>query len=177
MPKGDLENIKSSVSLVEYALKEYESHLINFACTILHDRERSKDVVQDTFIKLYKQDVEKVKANLKSWLFTVCKNRALDVLRKEKRLITLEDETLSTIGEDNSEAEQIALTEEKVASIFRLLTKLPENQRICIELKFKHGLSYLEISEKTGLKTGNIGFIIHAGIKKLKELIPKNLDI
>jgi len=62
--------------------------------TILKDLDRSRDVVQDTFIRLYKQDVEKVKGGLKSWLFTVCRNRALDVLRKEKRMVAVDNEIL-----------------------------------------------------------------------------------
>ena len=48
-------------------------------------------MVQDTFIRLCQQDIDKVRDNLKSWLFTVCRNRALDLLRKDKRIQPLED--------------------------------------------------------------------------------------
>ena len=68
---------------VRRALNEFESPLIGYAVTFLHDVDRAKDVVQDTFIRLYQQDIEKVRGGLKTWLFTVCRNRALDVLRKE----------------------------------------------------------------------------------------------
>ena len=76
---------------VEQAMAEFESPLIGYAATILNDADRARDVVQDTFIRLCQQDIEKVRDNLKSWLFTVCRNRALDLLRKEKRTEPLED--------------------------------------------------------------------------------------
>ena len=64
---------------------DYESALIGYASTILNDIDLARDVVQDTFVRLCQQDVGKVRDNLKSWLFTVCRNRALDLLRKDKR--------------------------------------------------------------------------------------------
>ena len=61
----ELDMITTSEQLVEHALKEYESPLIGFAISIVRDHDRVRDVVQDTFIRLYKQDVEKVRHLLK----------------------------------------------------------------------------------------------------------------
>ena len=61
--------------LVHVGLVEFESALIGYAASIVKDEDRAKDVVQDTFIKLYEQDPEKVKGSLKAWLFTVCRNQ------------------------------------------------------------------------------------------------------
>ena len=68
-------------NFVREALAEYESPLIGYAYGFFQDVERARDVVQDTFIRLYQQDAEKIQHGLKTWLFTVCRNRALDVLR------------------------------------------------------------------------------------------------
>ena len=89
------EMMETSAELVERTVSEYESSLIGYARTIVHDLDRDRDVVQDTYIRLYQQDVSKVRDGLKSWLFTVCRNRALDILRKEKRLVSVEDEVLA----------------------------------------------------------------------------------
>lgn len=64
----ELHMITISEELVEHALKEYELPLIGFAISIVRDYDHARDVVQDSFIRLYKQDVEKVKGSLKSWL-------------------------------------------------------------------------------------------------------------
>ena len=84
--------VESREQFVEEALAQYEGPLIGYALGILRDLDRARDVVQDTFIRLYQQDREKVQRGLKTWLFTVCRNRALDILRKEKRMVALEDE-------------------------------------------------------------------------------------
>ncbi|MGD1979436.1 MAG: RNA polymerase sigma factor [Akkermansiaceae bacterium] len=160
---------------VKQALLEYESPLLGYATTFLHDIERAKDVVQDTFIRLYQQDVEKVKDGLKAWLFTVCRNRALDVIRKEKRMIGLEEEQVSRLPSERRTPAQRADLTERVEQVHSALNRLSENQREVILLKFEQGLSYEEISEITGLSTGNVGFLLHTGLKRLRSFLPKDL--
>lgn len=172
MDRKSLDMISTSDELVEYALSEYESPLINYAATIVHDIDRARDVVQDTFIRLYKQDVEKMKGGLKSWLYTVCRNRALDVLRKEKRMINVEDSMFTNEVSAAPTPDKKVQQQERVDQIMQYMNRLSENQRTCIQMKFQLGYSYTEIAEKTGLKSGNIGFLIHGGLKKLREMLP-----
>lgn len=171
----ELDMITTADELVEHALKEYESPLIGYAMTILKDLERSRDVVQDTFIKLYKQDVEKVKAGLKSWLYTVCRNRALDVLRKEKRMVSVDDEILGLEHSKLPAPDTATDNHERIEQLVEMLDKLSDNQREVIMLKFQQGMSYDEISTKTGLSSGNVGFLLHNGLKKLRELMPDDI--
>jgi RNA polymerase sigma factor (sigma-70 family) len=95
MEEGTKEMVTTRDEFVKQALAQYESPLIGYAVGFLHDVERARDVVQDTFIRLYQQDIEKVRDGLKAWLFTVCRNRALDVIRKEKRIVSLEDDAMA----------------------------------------------------------------------------------
>ena len=54
----------------------YESQLIAYAANILAgDVERARDVVQDTFLRLWQSEPGRVRDNLKAWLYTVCRNR------------------------------------------------------------------------------------------------------
>ncbi|MFC4995300.1 RNA polymerase sigma factor [Rubritalea tangerina] len=175
MGTRNLDMITTPEQLVEHALKEYESPLIGFAIGIVRDQERARDVVQDTFIRLYKQDVEKVKGGLKSWLFTVCRNRALDVLRKEKRMVA-SDETLFENEASNVAApDSSADVHERLEEVQKTMEALSENQQKVIRLKFEQGMSYQEISEATGLSSSNVGFLLHNGLKKLRELLPKDI--
>ena len=166
------EMTETSAELVERAISEYESPLIGYARTIVHDLDRARDVVQDTFIRLYQQDASKVRDGLKSWLFTVCRNRALDVLRKEKRLVAVEDSVLATKDSGVSSPGDIIANSERVELVKSYIARLPENQATVILLKFEKGYSYKEISEETGLTSGNVGFLIHTGMKRLRELLP-----
>ena len=172
MDHPNLNMITTPDELVEYALSEYESALINYAATIVHDIDKAQDIVQDTFIRLYRQDVEKMKRGLKSWLYTVCRNRALDILRKEKRMVNTDDSIFANEADSAPTPDQEADQQERVQEVMKYMERLSENQRTCIQLKFEQGLSYAEISKKTGLQSGNIGFLIHAGLKKLRESLP-----
>jgi RNA polymerase sigma-70 factor (ECF subfamily) len=166
---------ESRESFVEKAMAEYESALIGYAATILHDTDRARDVVQDTFIRLCQQDPEKVRASLKSWLFTVCRNRALDLLRKDKHTEPIEDIRWKRVAGPGLQPDEQAEFEEKLARVMKLMERLSENQRECILLKFQQGLSYQEIEKVTGLTQGNIGFLIHTGLKRLRDLLPDDI--
>jgi RNA polymerase sigma-70 factor (ECF subfamily) len=160
---------------IEQALAEYESPLIGYASTILHDTDRARDVVQDTFVRLCQQDCEKVRDNLKSWLFTVCRNRALDILRKEKRTQPLEEIRWKKVAGPGLQPDEEAHQQERIGQLASYLDRLKPNQREVILLKFQQGLSYEEIQKITGLTSGNIGFLIHTGLKRLREILPADL--
>jgi len=160
---------------IEQAMADYESPLIGYAATILNDTDRARDVVQDTFIRLCQQDVAKVRDSLKSWLFTVCRNRAFDVLRKDKNTQPLDDIRWKKVAGPGLQPDEQSVHDERLASVMKMLERLSDNQREVIILKFQQGLSYQEIQKITGLSSGNIGFLIHTGLKRLRDLMPDDL--
>lgn len=167
--------VETREQFVERALAEYESPLVGYAYGFVKDIERARDIVQDTFIRLCQQDVAKVRDGLKTWLFTVCRNRALDVLRKDSRLTAMDEKKLLA-REGNEMVPDRALDQaERLAEVMRFLDRLSENQRTVILMKFRDGLSYHEICEQTGLSSGNVGFLIHTGLKRMRELLPSDL--
>ncbi|MFM2221609.1 MAG: hypothetical protein RLZZ553_1357 [Verrucomicrobiota bacterium] len=160
---------------IEWALKEYERPLIGYAQGFVHDWERARDVVQDTFIRLCQQDMAKVRDGVKTWLFTVCRNRALDVLRKDSRLVEMDERKLNNIPASHLSASRHLEKEELHERLEMYLQRLTPNQREVIILKFQQGLSYEEISHVTGLTAGNVGFLLHHAIKRLREWIPREM--
>ncbi len=164
-------------AFIEQAVIDHESALTGYARTYLYDLERARDVVQDTFIRLCKQDPEKVREHLKTWLFTVCRNRCLDVIRKDKRVEPLDEVRWQKVAGTESAPDEQAEQDEALAEVMRQMDRLSKNQKEVILLKFQQGMSYEEISEVTGLTSGNIGFLIHTGIKRLREMMPGNVKI
>src|SRR5215468_1254313 len=73
------------------ALERYESHLVRYATWILGDIERAREVVQETFLRLCKEHQARIGDHLGQWLFTVCRNLAFDVRKKENRMSPLTD--------------------------------------------------------------------------------------
>jgi RNA polymerase sigma-70 factor (ECF subfamily) len=167
--------VQTQEQFIEWALKEYERPLIGYAQGFVHDWERARDVVQDTFIRLCQQDMAKVRDGLKTWLFTVCRNRALDVLRKDSRLVEMDEKKLLTIPGNTVSAADMLEKEELQERLEGYLQRLTPNQREVIVLKFQQGLSYEEISQVTGLSNGNVGFLLHHALKRLREWMPRDL--
>lgn len=178
MPSAEKSPDNTSLeTFISQAVEDYESTLIGYASTILHDTDLARDVVQDTFIRLCQQDVAKVRDNLKSWLFTVCRNRALDLLRKDKRSEPMEEIRWKKVAGPGLQPDEQASYRENSAQLMGFMNRLTDKQREVIILKFQQGLSYQEIRSITGLTTGNIGFLIHTGLKRLREIIPDDLRL
>lgn len=172
----DPASIESRAELVERALRDHESALVAYACSLLNDLDRARDVVQDTFIRLWDQDPAKVNVHLKAWLYTVCRNRALDVLRRRRRMTELESEVLNQMSEEALDPSESLAAREAESEVLRFLERLPANQREVIRLKFQADLSYKEIAEITGLSVTNVGFLIHTGLKRLRGLLAHTRD-
>jgi RNA polymerase sigma-70 factor (ECF subfamily) len=138
---------------------------------LLGDAERARDVVQDTFLKLCQQDRGQLDGHLVEWLFTVCRNGALDVRRKEQRMTTMTlDAVMDSVSLDQ-QPDDAAEQRDETIHILQLMRDLPPNQQEVLRLKFQHSLSYREISTITGLSETNVGFLIHVGIKRLREMM------
>ena len=150
-------------------VEHYEKPLIRYAQRVLGDSERARDVVQDTFLQLCRQPKEKLGDNVTAWLYRVCRNRALDVCKKESRMSHVSDPETTAI--ESREPDQLQQLEslETALSAKQLLNKLPDQQQEVIRLKVAHELSYREISDITGLTVSNVGYLLHTGLKSLRE--------
>ena len=155
---------------VRAALVRFEGPLLRYAMRVAGDLETARDVVQETFLKLCKEDRANVEGHLSQWLFTVCRNRALDIQRKERRMSTTVDLDQRTSLQQGSPHEELA-QRETTHKVLSLLPRLPNNQQEVIRLKFQNELSYREIADVTGLSVTNVGFLLHVGIKRLRELL------
>lgn len=165
-------SISPATALVRRAVAEYEMLLTGYACNLTQDLEMARDVVQDTFIKLYAQEPDRIDGpGLKAWLFTVCRNRALDLMRRRRRLVSLEDSTVNQFTDPAPSPDRIAADQDETDLILKTFRRLPANQAEVLRLKFQSDLSYQEIAEVTGLSPSNVGFLIHTGLKRLRSLL------
>ena len=151
------------------ALDRYERPLVRYAAGITGNIESAREVVQDTFLRLCRQSPSRIGDHLAAWLFTVCRNRAYDVLRKESRLTPLEESDV--VNQETDAPHPSALLEHKegLVQVFSILGTLPANQQEVVRLKFQHDLSYREISQITKLSVTNVGFLIHTALKTIRR--------
>lgn len=159
---------------VRAAVDQYAGPLTRYAALITGDLELARDVVQDTFMRLCAEKSGRVDSHLAQWLFTVCRNRALDVQRKESRMKPLSEVEMSSQASSEPSPAAQAEQREAASEVLGLLAQLPKNQQEVVRLKFQNGLSYQEISKVTNLTVSNVGFLIHTAIKTIRQkLLPK----
>ena len=168
--------INPAALLLRSAMSDFEIPLTKYAVSILGDLEQARDVVQDTFLKLYKQDPEKVRKKVKSWLFTVCRNHCYDLIKRNRRTSNLGEDEISYIASNEDNPFQVISflegreeIDEKINILYSLIEELPSRQREVMRLKFQANLSYKEIAETIGISSSNVGFVMHSALKKLRE--------
>jgi RNA polymerase sigma factor (sigma-70 family) len=150
-------------------VQRFERPLLQFATRITGDAERARDVVQDTFIKYQRNGSAPDQSPSATWLFTVCRNGALNVCRKEKRMIYLDEELVGS--PPNEQPMPFDQLEQKEAAGFllRIVATLPARQQEVLQLKFQNDLSYQQIAEITKTTANNVGVLIHTALKTLRQ--------
>src|SRR4051812_9647793 len=151
-------------------MRRFELPLLQFAVRITGDRERARDIVQETFVQFERNGA---KAGLNgepaTWLFTVCRNRALNVCRKEKRMLFLEDEPTETRPDEQPMPYEHLEQKEAAGFLLKIVATLPPRQQEVIQLKFQSDLTYDEIAEITKTTANNVGVLIHTALKTLRQ--------
>lgn len=160
----------SPVEWMQSILDRYEGPLLRYAQRITGDLESARDVVQETLLRACREDRSSLEGRLAQWLFHVCRNRALDVQRKEQRMSVASDLDLQTLPGGAGPPELI-VARETSSRLLGLLDHLPAAQQEVIRLKFQDDLKYREIAEVTGQSISNVGFLLHSGLKRLRELM------
>lgn len=157
---------------VRAVVEEFETPLLRHAARLLRgDVHRARDVVQDTFLKLWQAERCSVEPHLAQWLFKVSRNRALDVIRKESRMLTLNGqppEAETGTATIDQRPDRILSESEDKRSAIGLLDELPEKQQEAIRLKLQAQLSYKEIASVLETSVSNVGMLIHTGLKTIR---------
>lgn len=149
------------------ALRDHEGPLLRYAASLVGES-RAQDVVQDAFLKLCAQRFEDVGSYVTPWLFKVCRNRAIELRRAERRLSPLEEDDELRESPDSGPIAKLERAE-NASRVERAMAALPNREREVLRLKVEAGLSYKDIAEVMNLSVGNVGFILHAAIARIRD--------
>jgi len=159
-------------SFLENTVAKYERRLVGYAHSVLGDREEARDAAQETLMKLCRIEPEvferDVASHLEAWLFTVCRNAALDRLRKNRRVFNTQDGTPHTTDGAPGPAQE-AETREEAGRAAAFVLDLSGRQQEVIHLKFHANLSYEQIAKVTGMTVNNVGVTLHLALKSLRK--------
>jgi len=141
--------------------------LFRYVARITGDVEQAKDIVQETFLRLYLllrqgKSVE----NLAGWLFCTGRNLAIDYLRQQRAEFfdewPAEDIVISPLNQ-----EEDLLERERNRAVRLTLATLPPRERACLELRAR-GLAYKEIAQVLGISVNSVGPTLAHGLRKLR---------
>lgn len=155
--------------------QRYGSRVLSLLCRILEDRSTAEEILQDTFYRLWTRVelFDPTKGSLISWLFTVARNLALDLKRKESRRaglnVVLEGDQTSVCQAVSLEGLAVAAQEESFDEVREAMQRLPEDQRKVIELAYWEGLTHEELAVRLGEPLGTVKTRTRLAFKKLRE--------
>jgi len=166
---------------IEELFAALESPLLAYALRLVGDRSVAEDMVQDAFMKLHAQfkDVREPKR----WLYRTVHNQSLNHRRQSGKIVPLElpaDSAESGRAPTPETADTQPLPDELIVRLEGIglvrviLETLDERSRELIRLKFTEDLSYKEISVRTGLKIGHVGYLLHHALKEVADELARN---
>lgn len=168
--------IDSRTRQMESIVAEHETALLRYATRLVGSSHSAQDVVQNTFIKLFRSWKKGTKptTQLKAWLYRVTHNGAVDYIRKDSRRRLLHEshatEATAACPDGHHCASKPNDRLEAVMSFVHLL--MPTEKQVLL-LRLEEGLSYSEIGRVTGRTTGSVGSILHHAVKKLSTAITR----
>ena len=153
------------------AYDEYKDAIFRHCYFHTFDRERAKDLLQETFVKTWEylaggHDID----NVRAFLYKVATNLVINAARKKKEqsLEALQEQGFDPPGDDNPAAHD-HIAEERVMKVLR---GIDEPYRSAVTLRYIEGFAPAEIANITGESANVISVRINRGLKQLRSNFP-----
>lgn len=162
---------------IEELFAALESPLLSYALRLAGGRALAEDLVQEAFMRLHAQ-FDEVREP-RRWLYRTVHNLALNQRRQADKVISL-DLPPAEDGAGSETPDPQPLPDEQIArlegiGLVRLSVEtLDDRSRELVRLKFNEGMSYKEMSTRTGLTIGHVGYLLHHALKALGEELARN---
>lgn len=158
----------------------YQDRVYNTALGIVQNAEDAEDVAQEVFMQVYRSIQHfKGDARLSTWIYRITTTKALDHLRSKKRKKRFAFIT-SLFGEDDRPSHDpadfhhpgVALDQkENAALLFRMIQRLPENQKVAFTLNKLEDLNYEEVASVMNTSVSAVESLLHRAKQNLRKLL------
>jgi RNA polymerase sigma factor (sigma-70 family) len=145
--------------------------MVGVAERILRRRALAEEATQDAFVQLWRR-ASSFNASLgsgRTWLYTILRNRALNILRDESRTDLSNDDSAFETASDEDDPETVVMKLGDASRLRACLEKLEPERRQAIVLAYANGLSHGEIAGKLGIPLGTIKSWIRRSMLTLRE--------
>ena len=163
--------LKGDNNAFEKLVIKYKDNIIYFISRYTKNTEIAEDISQDVFVYiLLNKEQYDFKYSFKTYLYMIAKCRAINYIKKEKKIIKIDYENLYI--EDNN-LEEIVYKNEENQKIRKVINKLKPDYQAVIYLVFLEGLKYKEVAKIMNKNIGQIKVMLYRAKRKLKEYLEK----
>ena len=161
-----------SNSAFEELVKRYKDHIIYFISRYTKNTQIAEDISQDVFVYiLLHKDQYDFKYSFKTYLYMIAKCRAINYLKREKRVIKTCD--LNNLYIEDNDLEEIIYKNEKSKNVRKVISKLNPDYQAVIYLASLEGFKYKEVAKIMDKNVGQVKVMLNRAKRKLKEELKK----
>ena len=165
--------IDGDKSAFEEIMDLYREPLIFFITRYTGNIQTAEDLAEDVFVELIVHpDRYDFRASLKTYIFKIARNKAVDYIRKHRRFVFVSDDSLHDVA-DFMLLEEHVIREEEKRDLSRALDKIKEEYRTAIHLVYLENLSYDEAGSIMNKDRKQIENLIYRGKKAVKAILEK----
>lgn len=162
---------KNDKEVYAYIIKRYQDRLLRYAGYLVEDEHRAADIVQESFIKAYKNlNGFDTKKKFSSWIYRIVHNEAMNSISKQKKNVPLHEDTNFDSGIN---LEEDLIRKELKASTNNCLQKMQKIYSEPLALYFLEGKSYEEISDILRIPVGTVGTRINRAKVLMQKICQK----
>ena len=153
----------------------YKERLYWHIRDIVKSHEDTDDVLQNTFIKIYKNiDNFKGDSKLFSWMYRIATNESLTFLNKKARQLQITNEAVKQLAISNLKSDVYFDGDAIQLKLQKAIIMLPEKQQLVFTMKYFQDLKYKEISEILETSEGALKASYHIAVKKIETYLLNN---
>ena len=165
-----LQNPATQEAGFKILIKEYQQPLYWHIRKIVFDHEDADDVLQNTYIKVFKNIKNfRGESKLFSWMYRIATNEALTFIKQKSRKLGLSINEFNEKQVNQLEADVYFEGDAIALKLQLAVANLPEKQRLVFNLKYYEELKYDEISEILETSVGALKASYHHAVKKIKN--------
>jgi RNA polymerase sigma-70 factor (ECF subfamily) len=153
-------------------LNKYQQKIYWHIRRIVIEHEDADDVVQDVFIKVWKNlESFRQDSQLYTWLYRIATNESITFLNKKKTKFNSSFEELSEKLSDSLNDDNYFTGDQIQKKLQKALLTLPEKQRLVFNMKYYDDLKFQEISDILGTSVGALKASYHLAVKKIEQFL------
>jgi RNA polymerase sigma factor (sigma-70 family) len=165
--------LEKDKSALEQLYIRYEKLLYSFSYRMTRDPAFAEEVTQEVFIKVWRGigSYDDSKGKFSSWLLTIARNTAIDLIRKRKREDVLEFEDRDSLQSSDESVEDQVEWKEEGTLLRKAVSTLKEEQQKMINLFYFKGFTQQKISEECNIPLGTVKGRLRLALKHIKTYL------